>query len=316
MKKILLLFIIVNQVSFGQNDIILRINHFMGDEQFSSNVLGINNINQNFTFSRIEYYISEIYIKHDGNQITTIDNTWLLVNALNETIVNLGSYPIDSVESLWFHIGVDSNHNHLDPSLYPVDHVLAPKSPFMHWGWVGGYSFFVFEGNGEGNDFELHVAGDANYSSVSSFYSKTGTNNNELNIQLNADYKDLLKNLDVNDLIVHDDETNPKIGMAVSNFKKTVFSAYEGDFIVREEVPNSILEVTESSISIHPNPSYSNFSITGCSFNQLYIYNSIGKKIKTFDSSTKNIYLDKKGIYFVHFVKEGELTIIKKIIVH
>jgi hypothetical protein len=51
-----------------------------------------------------------------------------------------------AIRSLRFYVGVDSSHNHLDPSSYPPVHPLAHQNPTMHWGWISGYIFQAFEG--------------------------------------------------------------------------------------------------------------------------------------------------------------------------
>lgn len=315
MKKILFLFILISQLTYSQNDVILKINHLMGTSLMTQTALGTNNLNQDFNLSRIQYYISEISIVHDNNQTTAITNTWLLVNGLENTEINLGSFDIDSVETINYSIGVDAANNHLDPSLYNSNHALAPKSPSMHWGWTSGYRFIAIEGSASGNNFELHVVGDASYTPVSLNYNQTGADNNEVTIEINANYNETMKNLNVvSGFIVHGGETNPEVVTATLNFKESVFSAKESDNVVVVE-PTPILDKTNYDLSIYPNPNHGDFKIELNEFEEAIIYNSIGKKIKSIEEKVQNISLNEKGIYFIHFIQKDKTSLVKKVIV-
>lgn len=316
MKKILFLFILFTQTTFSQNDVILKINHLMGNYILNVNSLGTNNLSQNFKLDRVQYYISEISIIHDNNQTTNIIDTWLMIDGLLNTEINLGSYDIDSVESFHFSIGVDSAHNHLDPSTFISSHALAPKSPSMHWGWTSGYRFVCVEGNTTGgNTFHCHSFGDNLYFSQSLDYTKTGAKDNTVTIQINANYIEAVKDLDViSSYNVHDNENDSITSKTIDNFRNHVFYAYEGneDFIE----PTSISDLKNTSLILYPNPTSGNISFKGLAFDSAIIYNAIGEKIKTLSNNTTQTYLNEKGVYFIHLITNSKTIAVKKILVY
>ena len=153
----------------AQNTVQLNINHKLGTDVFAMNTAAQNNMGNDFNVTRLQYYMAEISIVHDGGTETTITDLYALVDASSATTLDLGSHNINSIEGVNFHIGVDQGKNHADPASYNMGHPLAPKNPSMHWGWTSGYRFIAFEGKGGVNlnqTFELHGLGDVNYFKV------------------------------------------------------------------------------------------------------------------------------------------------------
>ena len=192
----------------AQNTVQLNINHKLGTDDFAMNTAAQNNMANDFNISRLQYYIAEISIVHDGGTETAITDLYALVDANNATQLDLGSHSITSIEGVNFHIGVDAGKNHADPASYSMSHPLAPKNPSMHWGWTSGYRFIAMEGNGGANlnqTFELHGLGDANYFKVTvPFATAMTATNNEFVLNVDADYTRILENVNVSSgLIVH-----------------------------------------------------------------------------------------------------------------
>ena len=71
-----------------------------------------NNIGSTFHFTRVQYYLSQISIIHDGGTETLMEDTWILVNAEEDTQVDLGDHAITQVEAIHFYIGVEEEVNH------------------------------------------------------------------------------------------------------------------------------------------------------------------------------------------------------------
>jgi len=119
MMKILLLSIagLLFLTASSQTNLVLHFDQNVGEnplvlnEEYTHPEEGFN-----FSITRLQYYISEIEITHDGGQITAIEDTWLLVDAAEQSDFELGSYNISNVEGISFWIGVDEPHNHLDPT--------------------------------------------------------------------------------------------------------------------------------------------------------------------------------------------------------
>lgn len=319
MKKHLLpvaLFLLISIMSTAQNQVQLLINHKLGDADFSFDTNAKNNLNNDFEIFRLEYYISEITIIHDGGNETKINDVWVLANASRNTGVDLGSHNINQVEMIKFSLGVDPAHNHLDPSTFPALHPLAPKNPSMHWGWVSGYRFVALEGNGGSNLnrlFELHGLGDDNYFTIEIPLTTTA-NNNTINISLDADYTRALENIDVNaGLIVHGDYGMAK--KSLENFRDFVFSA--------STTTTSTIDFSEvEKFDVFPNPTNRKASlILNAPQDQTYqisVTNILGKEMLFINTVSSNseieIPLQQPGIYFVNLLKSGHPVITRKLI--
>ncbi len=168
MKKIqfLLSFMLISLIASAQQNVKFNINHKLANSSFAFNQTTSNDLGDNFNFDRFEYYLSEIKLIHDGGQISSVANTWVLVDASQTTSIDLGSFPITSLEGIRFSVGVETPANHNDPSLYSGNHPLSPKSPSMHWGWAAGYRFAAIEGKtgtSMNQIWQIHALGDANY---------------------------------------------------------------------------------------------------------------------------------------------------------
>lgn len=170
MKKIVLgLGLLLTAQLWGQMDVSLQIHHKLGTEPFMLDATAENNLGDAFQATRLEYYISQFSIIHDGGTVTDVSLDVIdLVNPgeETETIIPLGNFDVTDVESIRFYIGVQTPENNEDPTLWPEDHPLAPKSPSMHWGWAAGYRFIAYEGmagDGFAQIFQMHGLGNSNY---------------------------------------------------------------------------------------------------------------------------------------------------------
>ena len=302
--------------SYAQNNVQFKINHKLGDADFAMETGAKNNIDHDFEVTRLEYYISEITITHDGGTETTIEDLWILVDADQDTQVDLGDHDINAVEKVSFSTGVDPDHNHLDPASYQASHPLAPKFPSMHWGWAAGYRFVAFEGNGGSafnQLFQLHGLEDDNYFQTE-IELDIVADNNEVLLNLDADYTRALEDINVNSgVIVHGGYGEAK--QCLENFRDFVFSPVS-------ETTSTIDFSEVSKFEVFPNPA-NGTAILALETNQDLIYqvavtDILGKQIMFFDevnsNSTINLDLDDAGFYFVNLIKEGHPVITKKLI--
>jgi hypothetical protein len=186
--------------------------------------------------TRIEYYLSQLEIQHDGGQWTAVEDTWLLLDAGSDITVSLGSFAIAQVEGIRFWVGVETPTNNEDPSVYPMDHPLALQSPSMHWGWSAGYRFVCMEGQAGGDisgHFEFHGLGNANYHMVE----LAGTPEDLGGIQtfyIDADYAKAVADFDLSTGPFHHGETGDAAAFLLA-FAERVFSPAEGP-----QVPNGL----------------------------------------------------------------------------
>ena len=173
--------------------VMLEINHRIGSDTCASSVQGVNNLGNIFKLNRIQYYLDEIILTQ-GMQAPDTSSTIALVDGFSTTMIDLGEFVVDSLESIRFAIGVNEDLNHLDPTTYNPQHPLAPKSPSMHWGWTAGYRFICAEGLGGSNlsqIFEFHGLGDDNYAHLTIPTQGTMLGTDTLLISINADYNEL-----------------------------------------------------------------------------------------------------------------------------
>lgn len=183
----------------AQKNVILHIEHKVGNEDFALNTVFTSEAGYQYMPTRLQYYVSLPVIYHDGGQIAYPNNRYFLINAEEEANLSLGFLNVENIEGVLFSIGVDEARNHLDPAQYPAGHPLAPQNPSMHWGWVGGYRFLAMEGKAGSNlayPFEIHSIGDELYQTVELETSAEADGDN-LVIHLVADYNKLLTNIDI-----------------------------------------------------------------------------------------------------------------------
>jgi len=302
--SILTLILAIN-ISFGQVSVKFGINHLVNDEPLTIRSTGENNLANEFTVSRLQYYISEIKIVHDADDTTEIEDKYILVDAFNTTFEDLGEYEIDEVKKVIFSIGVPTPVNNEDPAQWPSEHALAPKFPSMHWGWSAGYRFVAIEGYaGEsfGTKYEYHSLGNDYYFTVE-METQAKMVDGSLVIGVNAEYSDALKDLDISKgPILHGEF--PDAIKVLENFRDNVFSSANG-------VVSSEWKVTEVPFSIYPNPSEDGAVIVDidATDNQLYTIELIdltGRKVLTITdiADRRQLQIDQAGSYLLQIIGE------------
>jgi len=298
----------------AQVDVYLNINHQLGQNSFAFNTAAANNVGNSFNVKRLQYYIAELTLIHDGGQTTAVPNLWILADAGYTLSEALGNHNITTLEGVQLGIGVESSYNHLDPSAYNMTHPLSPKSPSMHWGWAAGYRFIAFEGKSGSNltqTYEFHGLGDGNYAKIT--IPTAGTlNGTDLNIDLNADYERALENIDLSSgsNIVHGE--NGKAASVLTNFATYVFTSSEGNGSI------GLTEKKAIKIDLYPNPSNGNLSLKGnLNGKSLVVIDSQGKVItaKDLSSSLETITIKNNGFYLVQIFEDSELVQSEKVMV-
>ena len=86
--------------SYGQKNTYLKINHFLGDEQFAIGKNAGNNLGNQFNFSRLDYFISGIKLHHDGGEIHDLSDVYILVTKGEDVDVLLGNLHIETLDSI------------------------------------------------------------------------------------------------------------------------------------------------------------------------------------------------------------------------
>lgn len=319
MKSIVLMitFALITTISNAQVNTELRIYHLLGNQAFQLNSIAQNNLGHDFKVDRLQYYVSNFSIVHDGGTETAIHiDTIALMNAADGpySTIELGSLNITSVEAVKFYIGVPQPTNNGDPSLYGPNHPLAPQSPSMHWGWASGYRFLAFEGTGGANFsqvFQIHGLGNSNY--FQTVVPATGQLiSGNLVIALDADYVRGVEDLNVsNGVIAHGIDQEDLT--ALENFRDYVFSASTQDLYA------STGSLHASTWSISPNPSVSGnvtLDLSQLEIDQVLVTNGLGQKIALYDGlmSSLSMELPESGIYFISLLNDGKSISTKRIV--
>ena len=321
MKKNILLFALLLSgiVTVAQTKLSLKINHKLGSSAFAYNAAHTNNLGNSLDINRLQYYLTVVSITHDGGTVKTIDKV-ILVDANTNVLDSLTSMNITTLESVTIAVGVKSSLNHLDPSSYSSSNPLAPKSPSMHWGWTPGYRFVALEGKGGVSSpsqvYEIHSLGDVSYFNTT-ITTAGVTNSGEKVIELNADYLEALRDIDVTSGILEHGETSTNKKM-LSNFRDFVFTSVEGNPSV------GIEKIAEKQIqfNISPNPTKVNQPITidfeedikNASIMIVDIKGSIVLEQKITSKRTVLTNLE-QGIYICSIKREDRILGSKKLIV-
>ncbi len=303
---------------FAQKDVVLNINHVLGNKNFSFRTKAVNNLGDTFTYSRFDYYLSKFTIIHDGGQETAVDpNLYIFVKEATNVNQLLGNYNVTDVEGIKFHVGVDSPNNNSDPTLWVAPHPLAPQNPIMHWGWAAGYKFIAIDGacNSSQNAlFELHALWNKNYFEQT-VMARGFTTGNTIQLYVTADGEKAVENIDLSSgPLYHGDNSIDLV--ALTNFRDNVFSA---------TITNSIDENSiENKIKVYPNPSNGSFILnienTTSQINAAKIVSITGQVIKEIElnknGETTRFTMDGSGIYFLQLIKNNQLLCTKKLVVY
>jgi len=320
MKNLVLLAISLSLISMSglaQVPVEINIHHKLGMTDFEMEKASKNNLDYDFEVTRLQYYVSQISIVHDGGIETPFEAFWALINAERSSTIYLPESNIESVEKLKFHIGVGPEYNHLDPASYPEFHPLAPTFPSMHWGWDPGYRFVALEGNGGSNldqSIQLHGLGDENYFMVEIDIAATVVDD-KIILNIDADYNRALENIELNaGVIVHGQVLQAK--QCLENFRDFVFS--------ESSTVSSTADVSEiEKFEVYPNPTFGNATIILKTVQELdysiAVTDVLGKQVQLFDVDNRQANIDLQlsdaGFYFISLIKEGQPVITKRLMV-
>lgn len=295
---------IVTLTSQAQQNVFLSVTHKLGNAPFAFNQTAQNNLMQNFKFTRLSYYISGIKIIHDGGLETAVPNKYILAHADVNIVESLGAFNVTSVEGIKFSIGVNAPTNNADPSLQPVGSALYFQTPPMHWGWNAGYFFSTIEGLAGANlttNFEMHSLGNPNYFQQTQMATGVNSGGNNIFINLNADYIQAVKNINVSSGPVHHGANLTDL-TTLQNMR---------DFVFSPSSPTTGLSNTTTedlNVSIYPNPASDklniNFNDNNSTADRLVIVDMLGNIVveKGLEIHNEiNVADLAKGVYLLQF---------------
>lgn len=255
--SLLFLLVIASCALKAQTNVTLQMAQMLGNLPFAFNQTTQAEMGYPFYVTRLQYYVSEITLIHDGGQRTIVPEYYLLIDPSKDSVFVLGDFPVTDLEQIEFGIGVDSAHNHLDPATYPANHPLALQNPSMHWGWAGGYRFIAFEGYAGDtpaympNNFQIHTIAEENYRKVTLNVDEIFKGDTML-IPIRADYAMLLHKLDVSFGPVYHSSIGPSKQIALN--MRYVFTPVI--------TSNAFQPTQENHLLVYPNPAADFFTVT------------------------------------------------------
>ena len=321
MKKstlILFLFLFLQNVEvFGvQTPIVLDLRGKLGTETFAlGKVVPASAGGQYFSLTRLQYYVSNIVIVHDGNVNTPLVETHLLVNPATQSKYALGWIDCQNIEGIKFTVGVDAIHNHQDPANYPPGHPLAFQDPSMHWGWSAGYRFVVIEGYGGTSPtnvnalFQIHSVGDELTRNVDLTVNGVAANGS-IEIPIDADYTNVIAGINVSFGLINHSNENEAVEM-MDNMNTIVFTP--GTPTDMRELENS---KNRNQIVVFPQPvsSHESMSIqfSNAAHRNVVVRDVLGREV--YSVSTEEMQLSipslhtTSGVYIISAECNGVVT--------
>jgi hypothetical protein len=141
--------------------VVFTVNAFANNRSVKASEWYSNSLNDSFTVSKLNYYISNIKLKSaDGSVFAEPDSYHLNKHLQGINSFTLNNVPEGSYTSVEFIIGVDSAHNVSGSKTGALD-----ETQGMFWDWNTGYVFFKLEGicktiaNPQQKDYSIHVGG-------------------------------------------------------------------------------------------------------------------------------------------------------------
>jgi hypothetical protein len=167
MKIVYVLLMLISSSTLIAQSVSLNLNHEFSGNGFAYNTNYTTETGEAVSFTRVQYYLSGFSFTHDGGQVTTPVDSYVLASG-NITNYSFDTLNASTIEEFSFNIGVDNASNHGNLTMWPSSHPLSAQLPAMDWGWPSGYFFFVINGKvdntGDGipnKTFELNGIGDA-----------------------------------------------------------------------------------------------------------------------------------------------------------
>ena len=241
----------------AQTNVVLKMDQLLAGRPFAFAQTTQAEMGYYFNVTRLQYYVSEITLIHDGGQRTPVEDYHLLIDPSKDSVFFLGNFPVTDLEQIEFWIGVDSAHNHLDPAMYPANHPLALHVPSMHWGWAGGYRYIALEGYAGHtpsylpNNYQIHTIAEENYRKVSLPVDEV-LDGDTMRIPIRADYAMMLHKINVSLGLEFHSSIGPSKQISLNT--RLVFTPIlTGNTYQPKQI---------SRLDISPNPSTGFFTIT------------------------------------------------------
>ena len=224
---------------FSQKEVFIHLVPNVNNTNFNINT-NYNGLNgKSFNIDHFDYYISDITLTHDGgNNTSLLDSSHIFIIEPDNFTISLGLLNLNAIEEIEFTMGVPSRYNTIsgsnsqDISSFPLSHPLSFQSPSMYWGWSTGYMHMIIGGNIDNDNdgtpetyFELHNLGNQNQQSVSLMpIIQTNTNNNRIDVYLQCNIEQWLKNISLSSVGVLHGSNGPNQQLLNNVSTESVFT--------------------------------------------------------------------------------------------
>ena len=312
-SMVLLLGVLFSFCATAQTQVNLHVHHKLDGPDFAFNQMGTTDQNTDFQLTRMEYYLSNITIIHDGNMQTPVsDSVMFLIGAEKTFKESLGSYNVTNVEGIKFSVGVDTPFNQSDPVDWPTGHPLAPRplpAKQMNWSWPAGYRFAAMEGyigSNTANTFQIHSLENQYYYEQTVMVNGV-QNGGEIDINIEAEIAKALNGIAIVDGAnqgITEHGSSPVNIKLLENFRDHVFG------------PGSPLSVDDKvskvQFKMFPNPTngivniqYDN-SLTGIT--DIHVSDITGREVlrkNIVGLNAAQVELPESGMYMISLSKNG-----------
>lgn len=321
MNKIfaLLAVLALSTVSYAQQDVKIKLMHQYNGQPFVQGQEYVDGQGRTVRIDRAEFYISQFSLEHDGGQVTTLPDLYVLGRP-TQIEYPMDNLNITTLEAINYTLGVDSINNFGDPALWPATHPLALQNPSMHWGWAFGYKFLVLDGmiDSDGDNvpdepFSMHVIG-SEFERDVTLQTAGESNGSVLDIHIIVDYYNWISTMDLTAVGIQHGGGPTNGEVADNTLDNTVFSIPLNVDIEETQAPiNNVF--TDYTFPASPTL---NYVLDANQSTNLIITDMTGKIVRSENNLAPNgKYLIGEGlsagIYVCSFYSEGRLLISEKI---
>lgn len=186
----------------------------------------VNSDNIAYRVEGLKFYVSNTKLDNESSSdvfLLNFVNNHLQPDSEGESFtvqIKTGSY-----SNLSFMIGLDSETNHGDPSLYPQNDPLSSFND-THWDWAQGYKFFITDGKIDSDSdgtpdqsYSYHIGNDDYLKTVSLSANVAITENNTTEVNIYFDVLKVIENIDVNsESFTHSTSNFPLVEKIANNY--------------------------------------------------------------------------------------------------
>jgi len=291
-------------------EVIIKMNHLYNGAPFTLNSTYEVDENISIEFSRIEFYLHLNSLISSTDQSVDLEDTYLLVNP-EQNEYSIGQHTTSNINTLLFHIGVESELNHNDPTLLLSNHPLAPQVPSMHWGWAAGYRFIAIEAMLDKDQdgileavIQYHAVDDAYYTSLSISDASVETESS-ITFHLDVNYDKMFENINTSNAGVFHGSYPQNQSLIDNIVDNNVFSVTE----------NLSIEEVNTLGTIYPNPFKDVLNLDIQQNSSIHLYNTLGALIEVYELSPGLHQIETsqltKGMYIVSINNLGTTEYLK-----